>query len=205
MNAPSKARTEPQADSAKCLTRSVMDVLSNEPALEAVTFDSVHQKISVATLGKTDVEKLTQRLSEKFQSAQAAETGHACSLLSGTGDCLTCDAPLSELELRKITIHTSGDATTIARVTCPTAPKFWRWRDLPFPKIVPREIEIHDHDHGVDEWKMQMVAAILCGVFGLAGFFLPAPFKIIFFVAAYFAGGFYSAGRSLGTPPKTRD
>ncbi len=86
-----------------------------------------------------------------------------------------------------------GDSTTIARVTCPTAPKFWRWRDLPFPKIVPREMEIHDDDHAVDEWKMQLAAAILCGVFGLAGYFLPAPFKIFFFVAAYLAGGFYPA------------
>ena len=45
----------------------------------------------------------------------------------------------------------------------------------------------------IDEWKMQLAAAILCGVFGIAGFFSPAPFKIFFFVAAYFAGGFYPA------------
>ena len=38
------------------------------------------------------------------------------------------------------------------------------------------------------------MAAILCGVCGLAaGFFLPAPFKVIGFIAAYIAGGFYPA------------
>jgi Cd2+/Zn2+-exporting ATPase len=177
----------------QCLARSVVDTLAEEPSLEAVTIDAAHRKISVATLGRTDVEKLTKRLTDKFQSAQSADPGHACSLLSGKSDCAVCGSPFSEAERKKITIQHDGDRTTIARVTCPTAPKFWRWRDLPFPKIVPREIEIHDHDHGIDEWKMQMVAAVLCGVFGLAGYFLPAPFKIFVFVAAYLAGGFYPA------------
>ena len=53
-----------------CLARSVVDTLDEEPSLEAVTIDPAHKKISVATLGRTDVEKLTQRLTEKFQSAQ---------------------------------------------------------------------------------------------------------------------------------------
>jgi Zn2+/Cd2+-exporting ATPase len=181
-------------DSDACLARSVVDTLAEEPALEAVTLDPLHKKISVATLGRVDVEKLTRRLTGKFQSAQAADSNHACSLLNGKTDCAVCGSPFSEAERKKITIRHDGDSTTIARVTCPTAPKFWRWRDMPFPKIVPREIEIHDDDHDVDEWKMQLAAAILCGLFGLAGAFSPAPFKIIFFVAAYFTGGFYPAG-----------
>jgi Cd2+/Zn2+-exporting ATPase len=177
----------------QCLARSVVDTLAEEPSLEAVTIDPAQKKISVATLGRTDVEKLTQRLTGKFQSAQNAGASHACSLLSGQSDCAVCGTPLSAAERQKITIQQDGGSTTIARVTCPTAPKFWRWRDLPFPKIVPREIELHDEEHGVDEWKAQLAAAVLCGVFGLAGYFLPAPFKIVFFVAAYLAGGFYPA------------
>jgi Zn2+/Cd2+-exporting ATPase len=176
-----------------CLARSVVDTLVEEPSLEAVTIDSAHKKISVATLGRTDVEKLTQRLAEKFQSLQTADAAPVCTLLTGKSDCAVCGSPFSEEERKKITIQHDGDSTTIARVTCPTAPKFWRWRDMPFPKIVPREIEIHDDDHGIDEWKPQLAAAILCGVFGLAGYFLPPPLKIFFFVAAYLAGGFYPA------------
>ncbi|HSY10016.1 MAG TPA: heavy metal translocating P-type ATPase [Candidatus Dormibacteraeota bacterium] len=178
-------------ETGQCLARSVADTLAEEPSLEAVTIDGTHQKISVATLGRTDVEKLTQRLTEKFQSAQAAGDAYTCTLLSGKSDCAVCDSPLSEVERKKITIRHDGASTTIARVTCPTAPKFWRWRDFPLPKVVPREIEIHDDEHGVDEWKTQLAAAILCGVFGLAGFFSPAPLKIIFYIAAYLAGSFY--------------
>jgi Zn2+/Cd2+-exporting ATPase len=182
-----------RAEAENCLARSVVDTFAEEPSLEAVTIDAAHQKISVATLGRPDVEKLTQRLTEKFQSSQNADLHHACSLLTGKSDCAVCGLPLSANEQKKISIQHDGDITTIARVTCPTAPKFWRWRDLPFPKVVPREIELPGDDHGVDEWKMQMAAAILCGIFGIAGYFLPAPFKIFFFVAAYIAGGFYPA------------
>ena len=193
MNSSSLKRATHHDEAEQCLARSVVDTLAEEPSLEAVTINAAHQKISVATLGRADVEKLTRRLTGKFQSSQNADPNHACSLLSGKSDCAICGSPLSEAERKQFTIQHDGGSTTIARVTCPTAPKFWRWRDLPFPKIVPREIEIHDDDHGVDEWKMQLVAAVLCGVFGLAGYFLPAPFKVFLFVAAYLAGGFYPA------------
>src|ERR1700691_4011474 len=140
-------KIEPRdAETGRCLARSVADTLTEEPTLEAVTIDAARQKISVATLGRTDVDKLTQRLTDKFHSAQSADPAHACSLLSGKSDCAVCSSPFSEAERKKITIQHDGVVTTIARVTCPTAPKFWRWRDMPFPKIVPREIEIHDDD-----------------------------------------------------------
>jgi Cd2+/Zn2+-exporting ATPase len=185
-------KIEPRdAETGQCLARSVADTLAEEPLLEAVTIDSAHHKISVATLGRADVEKLTQRLTEKFQSAQTTGDIQTCTLLSGKSDCAVCELPLSKAEQEKILIKHDGASTTIARVTCPTAPKFWRWRDMPLPKVVPREIEIHEDEHGINEWKMQLAAAILCGTFGLVGFFSPAPFKIIFFVAAYFAGCFY--------------
>jgi Cd2+/Zn2+-exporting ATPase len=194
MNSSPDKRSTQHDEAEQCLARSVVDTLAEEPSLEAVTIDAARQKISVATLGRADVEKLTRRLTDKFQSSPKTDPQHACSLLSGKSDCTICGSPLSEAERKQFTIQHDGGSTTIARVTCSTAPKFWRWRDLPFPKIVPREIEIHDDDHDVDEWKMQIVAAILCGVFGLlAAFVLPAPFKVYAFVAAYIAGGFFPA------------
>ena len=51
------------ADHGKCLARSVADALAEDPTLEAVTVDQARQTISVATLGKTDVPKLTERIS----------------------------------------------------------------------------------------------------------------------------------------------
>ena len=200
MSVPPAARSGREADASKCLARSVVDTLGEEPSLEAVTIDPAQQKISVATLGRVPqggIEKLTQRLTDKFQSSQNTDPAHTCSLLSGKSDCAVCGLPLSETERARITIQHDGASTTIARVTCPTAPRFWRWRDLPFPRIEPRTMEIpgddHDHDHA-DEWKLQLAAAMFCGMFGLlAAFVLPAPFKIVAYVAAYVAGGFYPA------------
>ena len=184
-----------------------MDTLAEEPALEAVTIDRAQQKISVATLGRADVARLTERITAQFQAAQAADAGHACSLLNGEGDCFSCDTPLSEDERKKITIRNDGPTTTIARVTCPTAPTFWRWRDMPFPKVVPRDVELLEHVGEIDEWKPQLAAAIFCGVFGLAGFFLPAGHSRCW--SAYrrgvSRGRFLSGGRSLGTAAEAHD
>jgi Cd2+/Zn2+-exporting ATPase len=185
-------------ETGQCLARSVVDTLAEEPALEAVTIDRAQQKISVATMGRTDVARLTERITAKFQAAQTADPGRACSLLSGRGDCLSCHRPLSEAEQNKITIRNDGPTTTIARVTCPTAPKFWRWRDIPFPKVVQRDVEFlesaeHIEEH-INEWKTQLAAAVLCGVLGLAArFLLTGHWPVAAYVFAFIAGGFYPA------------
>src|ERR1035438_8258382 len=189
MAATSANETRPRREPEKCLARSLADTLAEEPSLEAVTIDRAHRKISVATLGRADVAKLTERITDQLTAAQSVAAEAHCSLLAGNSECAAYNQPLSENERKKITIRTEGNATTIARVTCPTAPKFWRWRDLPFPHIQPRTIELpeDDHDQGhVDKWKLQLAAAVLCGVFGLlAGLVLPAPIKVAAFVAAY--------------------
>jgi Cd2+/Zn2+-exporting ATPase len=98
------------------------------------------------------------------------------------------------MDRRRITIRHEADSTTIARVTCPTAPKFWRWRDIPFPKIVQRDVEFLEDEHDVDEWKPQLAAAVLCGVSGLAGFFLKDPsWSVGAYVVAYLAGSWFTA------------
>src|SRR5271168_4348678 len=83
MNLSPDQRTLQPTEDEPCLARSVADTLAEEPALEAVTFDAAQKKISVATLGRVDVEKLTQRLTDKFQSAQNADANHACSMSNG--------------------------------------------------------------------------------------------------------------------------
>ena len=181
----------------QCLARSVVDTLAEEPALEAVTIDRARQKISVATLGRVPqggIGRLTERITREFETAQSVSAERHCALLTGQDDCRSCDRPLSETERKKITIQNDGQTTTIARVTCPTAPKFWRWRDIPFPKVVQRDVEFLEHAQEIDEWKPQLAAAILCGVLGLtAHFLLTGHGSVAAYVFAYLAGGFYPA------------
>jgi len=187
-------------DNPTCLARSVVEVLSQEQSLEAVTINRLEQKISVATLGKTDEPRLSETVASRIQRAYEKGASEHCRLLDGKGDCRTCDTPLSESERQRITIQHQGDIITIARVTCPTAPKFWRWRDLPWPKVVARDVEFLDEaehiDEHINEWKWQLAAAILCGICGLTGYFLHRAglqtFSVAGFVAAYLAGGWFT-------------
>src|SRR5580698_1145535 len=125
MSAPEN-RPAPEHEAGHCLARSVADTLAEEPTLEAVTIDPARRKISVATLGRADVPRLTGRLTRQFETAQSADPAHSCSLLSGEGDCLSCEMPLTGDMQKRVAIRHEGGATTIARVTCPTAPAFWR-------------------------------------------------------------------------------
>src|SRR4051812_36041411 len=177
-----------------CIVRSVASALASDPALEAVTIDREQKKIAVATLGQADETQIAQRVTESVRQAEAAATELRCTLLAGNSDCTSCKAPLSPLERQAITITHQGATTTIARVTCPTAPRFWRWRNIPWPRIVQRDVEFLEHAHEVEEWKPQLAAAIICGAFGLAGYFLaPVPLKLASFAASYLAGGWYTA------------
>jgi Cd2+/Zn2+-exporting ATPase len=181
-------------DPGKCLARSVAEALAEDPTLEAVTVDQARHTISVATLGQTDVPKLTERISATVQHAQEAGPLEPCTLLAGETTCQTCGQPLSEFEHKRITIRQEADTTTIARVTCPTAPKFWRWREIPWPKVVQRDVEFLEKAEEVNEWKAELVAASLCGVCGLGAWFFRAhPLAVLGYVLAYVAGSWFTA------------
>ncbi len=178
-----------------CLARSVAAMLAREPALEGVTIHRTEPAIAVATLGNREVEGLADRVTAAVAAGRQTSERHRCQLLQPIGNCAECDIPLSAAEHQTVTIQREGDRSVIARLTCPTAPRFWRWRNLPMPKIVPREVEIPEAEADLDEWKPQMVAAGLCGAFTLAAAFLPegSAAQLTLHLAAYLAGGWFAA------------
>ncbi|HZR17769.1 MAG TPA: cation-translocating P-type ATPase [Verrucomicrobiae bacterium] len=196
MNPPAGAKSaEHPFDPTHCLARSVAKALEEEPSLEAVTIDRAHKTISVATIGRTDPPKVAERISSSLRVAQETQAERGCTLLAGVGECRSCVQPLAESERGRITIQHQGAKTTIARVTCPTAPKFWRWNDLPWPKVVQRDVEFLEHIEELDEWKPQLAAAIVCGLLGLSAVLFrtnPAVSSAAF-ALAYLAGGWYTA------------
>src|SRR3989475_386458 len=93
----------------------------------------------------------------------------------------------------RLTIRQEGDTTTIARVTCVTAPTFWRWHDLPWPRLVPREVVLPDEADHEHEWKEQLLAACLCGVLGLSAYFLGQGWSsLALYLLADLAGSWFT-------------
>jgi Zn2+/Cd2+-exporting ATPase len=179
----------------KCLARSIAVAFAEEPALEAVTIDRIEQTVSLATIGRLPNDAvLSERISAGLREAQDVAQPEQCGLLSGEKDCQSCDTPLSPAEREKLRIEQRGHATTISRVTCPTARLFWRWRDIPWPRVVQKEIEFLDDPAHMDEWKPQLAAAVLCGLLGIAGYLLrETPLGLPGFALAYVAGAWYAA------------
>ncbi|MFM2295927.1 MAG: hypothetical protein RLZZ350_2340, partial [Verrucomicrobiota bacterium] len=187
----------PTNQTPNCLVRAVSRALAAVPSLEAVTLAPAQKKISIATLGQTDDAKLAAQLNAAVERAQ---NDFPCGLLAGKENCASCAAPLADAAQQKISITRVADTTTIARVTCPTAPRFWRWRDLPLPRLVPRLVEMPDdhdqghHHHHEGEWKFQIAAALVCGAFGLlGGFVLTGQLALAAFALAYLAGAWFTA------------
>ncbi len=194
MNSSSQENTTLRPETTHCLARSVVNALVEDPTLEAVTIDRSRKRISVATLGQTDVPQLTERISGTLERAQQTQARRRCTLLAGHGKCDSCVMPLSDAERRSISILHEGDKTTIARVTCPTAPRLWRWRDIPWPRVVQRDIEFLEHAEEIDEWKAQLAAALLCGFCGAMAWLLRGhPQAVAVYGLAYLAGSWFTA------------
>jgi Cd2+/Zn2+-exporting ATPase len=156
-----------------CLVTLVTEAMKAEPAIEAVKVNRAAQTLSVATLAKASDPAIEERLTAQFQTLHSKASDKCCVLATGTSECSGCTVPLSSPQRQNIVIENSPEATTIARVTCPTAPRFWKWRQFPFPKMVPLDVEmdIEESEENEDEWKEQLAAAIFCALFGLAAFF----------------------------------
>lgn len=195
MNAEHSANQQSAAPTARhCLVHTVAAAMEAEPGLEAVKVHCAEQSLSVATLGQRDHAAIERRLLAEVQQLREEAGGARCCLLEGKPDCTTCDEPLPEAARRRVTVTADGGAITIARVTCPTAPTFWRWRRVLLPKIVPREVLLEDEETHLHEWKQQLAAAILCGALGLAAHWVGAgALAVPLYLLAYLAGGWFTA------------
>ncbi len=179
---------------APCLVHSVAEALADEPALEAVTIEDSGDSVSIATLGAVTDPNLEKRVADMVREARTAPNSTGCGLLQGKPNCNGCATPVDPLERGTITIQREADKTTIARVTCPTAPRFWRWKRISWPKLGPRELPIPEDEHPLDEWKWQLLAAILCGVFGIAAVFTGRNgLGLALFAGSYLAGAWFAA------------
>jgi Zn2+/Cd2+-exporting ATPase len=177
-------------ETGSCLVQTVADVMRRAPTLEAVKIDRAKQSVSLATLGQPDPE-LERVVTEQIRALQGKTPG--CRLLEGDPSCATCTVPLDAAVQRNLNICSDNNVTTIARVSCPTAPHFWKWRAFPLPRLVPREVHLEDAETHALEWKQQLIAAVLCGGFALASVLVGGTWRLPLFVASYLCGSWFTA------------
>ena len=178
--------------SPKCWVEGVARILETEPRVEAVTVRPGDESISIATLGKSADPALNERVRELLSDIRSSGPGETCGLLTGKASCTSGECPSQETVRAQILVTQNPQATTLARVSCPTAPRFWQWKSLPFPKLVPREVDLHEDDEHLDEWKLQLAAATLCGVLSLAAAFSPPGWSVALYSGAYLAGAWFT-------------
>jgi len=188
-----RASREEPADN-RCLVHVVAEEMRGDPTLEAIRVDRAAGALSVATLGPSRDNALADRIVHRLEAITSATPDARCALLTGAVDCSRCPHSETLPNQQLFTIDHHPDATTIARVTCPTAPRFWRWRESPLPKFVPREVRLPEDEHEENEWKAQLVAALVCLIAGIGGWALgPSPFALGCFVLSYLAGAWFPA------------
>ena len=184
--------TSPNPAGDRCLARSVADLIVAEPTLEAVTLNPREGSGALASFSGKANPRIQASLLEAVLAAQDAAAG--CPLARNEGSCAECPKAEQFATLPESTATLADGKLTVARQTCPTAPSFWHWRNLPIPTFKPREVEVPDDDHSLDEWKIQLVLAIACGVLGLlGGFVLEGPWRLAAFIGAYVCGAWFPA------------
>ncbi len=177
-----------------CLVEFVADAMKHNPSLEAVRINRAAGALSVATLGTSPETADANLIAARLKAAHEGTPASHCALLTGADNCSACPRSATLPASRLVTIDHSPAATTIARVTCPTAPRFWKWRDHPLPILVPREIRLPEDEKAENEWKPQLAASLACAAAIIAAWFLGnTTAGIAAFTVAYLAGGAFPA------------
>ena len=179
---------------APCLLQAAAVELAKHHSVEAIAIKAVEGKISIATIGRVSDTGVAERIQEALAKVQVDSTAETCRLLQADPSCTRCEHPMEPIRQQGFTVTESDGAVTLARVRCPTAPKFWRWRDFPLPKIEPRQVSVPEDESELNEWKAQAVAAGMCAVFGLAGYFSPQPaWSVPLYVISCVTGAWFAA------------
>ncbi len=157
--------------------------LAEERGVEAILLNPDQRKVSVATLGIVNADALKERLDVVLRALDARFGSNGLS----THPSQTTEA--FQLQVRQL----PSKDVLIEKPSCPTAPKFWKWREFAWPE--PEEIEKQSRE----EWQLLAMQAAICGAAFAAGWFietftrLPATVWIGCFMVSILFGGWDAA------------
>ena len=160
--------------------------LRDKHNLEAILIKPGERRVAIATLGPADTSELEavlrKTLSTVITQLEAERTGQ--------GSKSTASNRSDGIFLKNI----AGDLL-FEKPSCPTAPRFWKWREFSWPD----EPTAEEESNTGEEWRFLSVLAGICGVSLLIGFGLErtglasATIILGFYGVSMIAGGWDAA------------
>ncbi len=125
------------------------DFLLQQKGVEAIRLNPAERTVQVATLGRVDAALLQARLNEVLRALDAH---------------LLAAREAGRPDLGPVQLTEEAGAVRLEKPSCPTAPRFWKWRDFEWPE--PEEMEARSRE----EWRAMAAQAAVCGAALVAGF-----------------------------------
>ncbi|MGI8820693.1 MAG: heavy metal translocating P-type ATPase [Chthoniobacterales bacterium] len=191
---PQSETASPSREGTHCVYRKVARLLTEEPQLEAVAFQSKNQLLSIATLGDDRGQRIGQRVSEAV-----ADREQQCGVLDKLGNCEQCgEPPARKFGDANVVIKDVLGSTVIEKLTCRTAVGLWRWNSVGWPRAGCCGPNKDSHP---DEWKSLALLSALCLIAGLAALtaqhlHAPATLVLALFGVSYICGAWDAATES---------
>ncbi|TVP80346.1 MAG: heavy metal translocating P-type ATPase [Puniceicoccaceae bacterium] len=155
------------------------DFLRQEKGVQAIRFNEKAKTLSLATMGAVDAKALEAALQEIITAAEKSQRARHADF---RGD-VTAEG---------ILLESHEESTELAKPTCPTAPKFWHWREFSWP-------EKEAGGWFGEEWKFLGALSLTCGVAGLSGWTLswvdavPFAVSLVLYLIALVVGAWDAA------------
>ncbi len=124
------------------------DFLASQNGVEAIRLNTTDRSVQVATLGQVDLAALQTQVSEMLRSLDER-------LLA---------APTKTDDLEGLQLTRREGEVLLQKPTCPTAPRFWKWRDFEWPEAEAIEKQSDE------EWRVMAVQATICGLMQVAAY-----------------------------------
>jgi len=156
--------------------------LLKENQVEAIRLNPEEKRVTLATLGQVDELALQMRLAAVLRELDE----------TWIHDQLTRHPP-ANAHPAMVQLRNEGDDVWLEKPTCPTAPRFWKWREFDWPE--PEAIE----EQSRAEWQALALQATICGAALLLGFLLdrfsslPNSVVIGCYLVSLIAGGWDAA------------
>lgn len=201
-----------------CILQDLAHVMVHDPVLKAVWLDVTHQKVSYAFQGGADSaesQEQIENLLEKHGIGQLpdGQKNNAWDIISEM--CEHGSQKALPVGVRMIFMPDAG--IMLEKESCPTAPRFWRWNEINWVKLKPRQAAItqaqehaahahppdHGHHHEHHDWKPQLLSATICGALAIAAFIVgrdasdptsnQQALSVALYLAAFISGAWFPA------------